>query len=321
MKRFILISGLGLIIGMFNINKSEAQLQVHVSVNIDVQPAWGPSGYNYAEYYYIPELNIYYDVIHQLFHFIDRGRWISTRFLPVTYSYYDFYSLYKVVINNVLDPWRYNRNHQRLYYSYCYNYAQIPIYCMNDHLYYRARNNYHGWVEPRYMPHNDGRPRSRDYAVHTQNGKISSNLRSSHANEALHNNPRSENTGSREISSMTNNRSATTRTTRPETSVSRSSANASRTSTSTATKRTSTSSPSNASTRSTSPSNVSTRNSSTSNVSTRSSSKNSSSSVSTGSSTRRASDSSVKSSSRDSKSTSSSNSRSGSSTRSERSKK
>jgi hypothetical protein len=188
MKRFILISSLGLMIGMFNINKSEAQIHVHVSINIDIQPAWGPSGYDYAEYYYIPELNIYYDVTHRLFYYLDRMRWVSAMFLPVEYSYYDFYSLYKVVINNVFEPWRYNRNHRHLYHRYCYNYTQVPVYFMRDHIYYRARNNCHGWVEPRYMPRNDGRPRSRDYAINIRNGRISQELRSASANEALRNN-------------------------------------------------------------------------------------------------------------------------------------
>ena len=170
MKKLIFILSLGLIFGMTNINKADAQ--VHVSINIDVQPAWGPSGYNYAEFYYIPEINVYYDVVGQMFYYNNRGRWISSIFLPVAYSRYDFYSLYKVVLNGVYHPWNYNRRHVNLYAGYRYNYAQMPIYYMTGPSYHRARINYHGWVEPRYMPRNHGRPNNRDYSMNTRNGRI-----------------------------------------------------------------------------------------------------------------------------------------------------
>ncbi|MDR2917068.1 MAG: hypothetical protein LBV74_19930 [Tannerella sp.] len=171
MKKLIFVLSLGLMIGMVNINKAEAQ--VHVSINIDLQPAWGPSGYNYAEFYYIPEINVYYDVVNQLFYYPNRGRWISSIFLLVAYSYYDFYSLYKVVLNGVHRPWKHNRRHVNMYSGYRYNYVQVPIFYMKEPRYNHARNNYHRWVEPRYMPRNDGRPNSREFAANTRNGRIS----------------------------------------------------------------------------------------------------------------------------------------------------
>ncbi|MDR2147633.1 MAG: hypothetical protein LBE91_14365 [Tannerella sp.] len=220
MKRFILVLSLGLMVGFFNVNKSEAQ--VHISINIDIQPAWGPSGYDYAEFYYIPELNIYYDVLNQLFYYLDGSRWIRTMYLPVAYSYYDFYSLYKVVLNNILDPWRYNRNHIGLYRSYCYNYRQVPIFYMTDTRYYRARENYRVWVEPRYMPQDNGRPRSRNFSTNTRNGRISAEYRSASANTALRNSGNSRSTtvnrsssssraGSSSSSSVGSSRSTTNR--------------------------------------------------------------------------------------------------------------
>jgi len=177
MKKLLFILGFGLLIGTANTHRAEAQ--VYVNINIDLHPAWGPSGYDYAEYYYIPEINVYYDVIHRLFIYPNRGRWISTMYLPVAYSYYDFYSLYKVVLNGVLRPWRFNRSHVRLYSSYCYNYHQIPIYYMPEPYYRVARSNYFVWVEPRHMPRNYGRPVYRDYAMNTRNGRISNEMRPS----------------------------------------------------------------------------------------------------------------------------------------------
>ena len=170
MKKLIFLLGLGLIIGMVNFNKAEAQ--VHVSINIDIQPAWGPSGYDFAEFYYIPEINVYYNVTNRTYYYLNGRRWVSGLYLPMAYSYYDFYSLYKVVINGVRNPWRHNRNHVRLYSGYYYNYAQVPIFYVMEPRYHRARVNYHGWVEPRYMPRNNGRPHSHDFNANTRTGKI-----------------------------------------------------------------------------------------------------------------------------------------------------
>ena len=176
MKKLLFILGLGLVIGMAHNNKVEAQ--VHVSVNIDIHPAWGPSGYNYVEYYYIPEINVYYDLINRVYYYPYRNRWVSAMYLPEPYWYYDFYSLYKVVLNGVARPWRHNRNHIHLYSGYCYNYAQVPIYYMSDARYRLARSNYYGWVEPRYMPRNYGRPMYANYSRNTRNGMINNNMRS-----------------------------------------------------------------------------------------------------------------------------------------------
>jgi len=204
MKKLLFILGFGLIVGMVNLNKVEAQ--VYVNINIDIHPAWGPSGYDYAEYYYIPEINIYYDVINRLYIYPNRGRWISSMYLPLAYSYYDFYSLYKVVLNGIFRPWRLNRSHINLYSGYCYNYFQVPIYYMREPHYHLARHNYYVWVEPRHMPHNNGRPLYRDYSMNQRNGRISNEMRSSNTPA------RRETTGARSDNTArnTNNRSATT---------------------------------------------------------------------------------------------------------------
>jgi hypothetical protein len=180
MKKLILILGIGWMIGMVSTDSAEAQ--VHVSVNINIQPAWGPSGYNYAEFYYLPEINVYYDVVHRLFYYRHRGRWLSALYLPERYCHYDFYSLYKVVLNGVHYPWTYNGRHRRSYRQYCYNYAQVPIFYMREPHYQNARNNFHVWVEPRHMPENNGRPRSHDFSTNTRNGRIGSDDRSTTKN-------------------------------------------------------------------------------------------------------------------------------------------
>lgn len=96
-----------------------AEAQVSVSLNIGIQPQWGPVGYDYARYYYMPEMNVYYDVSNRYYHYYDGRRWRSHRSLPSRYRHYDLYRTHKVVINES-SPWR-NHSH---YYDRYRNYSR-----------------------------------------------------------------------------------------------------------------------------------------------------------------------------------------------------
>ncbi|MFZ1731242.1 MAG: hypothetical protein WBQ23_11325 [Bacteroidota bacterium] len=94
-----------------------AQLQVGVSFNLDIQPAWGPTGYDYAEYYYLPDIEVYYDVPRHRFYFWEGGNWIYRSRLPSRYAHYDFYNSYKIVVND-RDPWHHHNKYRDKYSSY-----------------------------------------------------------------------------------------------------------------------------------------------------------------------------------------------------------
>jgi hypothetical protein len=73
--------------------------QVSVSVNIGLQPEWGPVGYDYVDYYYIPEYEVYYYVPERKFIYLDGGKWIFATSLPRRFGTVDLFHTYKVVIN------------------------------------------------------------------------------------------------------------------------------------------------------------------------------------------------------------------------------
>jgi hypothetical protein len=95
MKKLILFAMLGLASAM----ALPASAQVNVSINIGSQPKWGPSGYNYVDYYYMPEIESYYYVPTKRFVHYSGNRWVHTRSLPARYRNYDLYSGPKYVIN------------------------------------------------------------------------------------------------------------------------------------------------------------------------------------------------------------------------------
>jgi hypothetical protein len=123
MKKIILLSGL--LIGSFCLIQP-ATAQVHVNVNIGVQPAWGPAGYNYAAYYYLPDIEAYYSVSDRQFTYFDDGRWTSSTYLPGRCANYDLYSGYKVVING-RNPWNHFYDDRSRYSAFRYRHDQVVI--------------------------------------------------------------------------------------------------------------------------------------------------------------------------------------------------
>ena len=177
MKKIILLSIISA--GLLLVNKS-ADAQVRVSVNIGMQPAWGPSGYDYAEYYYLPEVEAYYSVPQRQFVYFDGGNWTFASSLPARCGNYDLYSGYKVVINE-RNPWSHFNNHRMQYAPYRYRHDQVVI---RD-----RRGDFYG------RPGYDIRGRGRDWGHNDRNnnydrrdGRNRDNDR--HDNGRWHNNDR-----------------------------------------------------------------------------------------------------------------------------------
>jgi len=88
------------LIGVLFLSFSYSQAQVSVNVNIGTPPAWGPAGYSDVRYYYLPDLETYYDVNTSNYVYLNNGRWVRTRSMSSAYRNYDLYSHYKVVLTN-----------------------------------------------------------------------------------------------------------------------------------------------------------------------------------------------------------------------------
>jgi hypothetical protein len=118
--------------------------QISVNFNIGVQPVWGPTGYDYVEYYYLPDIDCYYYVPMHRFYYLEGGRWIYRSSLPSRYGNYDLYNSYKVVVNE-RDPWRNDNVYRQKYASYKGRHDQQPIRDSRDSKYF---------VNPKHPQHN-----------------------------------------------------------------------------------------------------------------------------------------------------------------------
>ncbi|MBC7862641.1 MAG: hypothetical protein IAF38_06670 [Bacteroidia bacterium] len=91
--------------------------QVTVNVNIGSPPQWGPVGSTEVRYYYLPDVESYYDVPSAMFIYYEGGVWVHRDFLPVRYKNYDLFYGYKVVITDYRDdtPYIYFVEHKKKY--------------------------------------------------------------------------------------------------------------------------------------------------------------------------------------------------------------
>ena len=144
MKKIILCTAIFLSVAV--INNSSAQIRVSVNVNIGSQPNWGPVGYDYVEYYYLPDIEAYYYVPTRQFIYLSGGNWVFTYSLPARYGTYDLYTGYKVVINQP-KAYLYYPTHKVKYAKYRGNHSQVIIIKSNEAKYKRNghdNGNHHG---------------------------------------------------------------------------------------------------------------------------------------------------------------------------------
>ncbi len=128
--------------------QAEAQVRLNVNVNIG-RPAWGLPGEYEGDYYYLPEIDTYYDIPHRSFVYLSNGRWTIGASLPGIYSDYDLYGGYKVVINESR-PWYRGDYYRDRYHDYYVAYRR-PVIVDN-----RYPAHYGGkWKEKFYNGHDN----------------------------------------------------------------------------------------------------------------------------------------------------------------------
>lgn len=118
----ILIGACLLLTSFLFVPRTEAQVRIGLNINIGDQPAWRVPGYDYAEYYYMPEIETYYWVPRHQFIYFSNGQWVFSASLPSRYHDYDLYHGYKVVVNRP-NAYRYHDEDRRRYVNYPHYYG------------------------------------------------------------------------------------------------------------------------------------------------------------------------------------------------------
>ena len=135
---------------------ADAQVRLSLGVNISAQPEWGPVGYARAQYYYMPDIDAYYDVPAHQYVYYENNAWVHGRALPPRY-HFDKYNSYKVVVNQPR-PWEHQEQIRTRYASYRGHQGQAVIRDSHDQ---RYRNH---WKED--GRHDNGRHNGGDHHDH-----------------------------------------------------------------------------------------------------------------------------------------------------------
>ncbi|MFL9832243.1 hypothetical protein ACSV4D_16090 [Flavobacterium sp. ARAG 55.4] len=108
---------------MFLFAASTSQAQVSINVNVGtpvvVRPAWVPHNHVGIDYYYIPEIQSYYDVNASMYVYLNRGNWVRTRYVPVAYRNYDLSRAHRVALRGYhgIRPYSHFTNHKVKHYN------------------------------------------------------------------------------------------------------------------------------------------------------------------------------------------------------------
>jgi hypothetical protein len=106
-----------LVISCLSFRIADAQVGFRLNINIGNQPDWGPTGYDHVDYYYMPDVDAYYDVPTHQYVYYENNAWVHRTYLPARYRNYDVYNGYKVVVNRP-NPWLKNTYYRNTYAKY-----------------------------------------------------------------------------------------------------------------------------------------------------------------------------------------------------------
>ena len=70
---------------------TQAQVAVKVDRTYGISPKWAPTAPAKVNYYYLPDIETYYDVPAQRYIYLNNGTWTRTSVLPTRYRGYDLY--------------------------------------------------------------------------------------------------------------------------------------------------------------------------------------------------------------------------------------
>ncbi len=145
-RRIVMRTLLISIAALFVFTAADSQISINLGFNFESQPVWGPAGYDHVDYYYLPDIEVYYNVPQQRFYYYEGDVWISRASLPYRYRNYDFYTSYKVVVNE-REPYRNHRMYKEKYYSFRGNHSQQVIRDSRDSRYFRNKHHpeYKNW--------------------------------------------------------------------------------------------------------------------------------------------------------------------------------
>lgn len=105
-----------LVLGLL-LHFSTANAQVSVNVNLGTPPVWAPANPVKVQYYYLPEIDSYYDVPSKKFIYIRNGVWVRSVNLPGRYKNHKLRGSKIIYLTDYKGnaPYKYHKSHKVKY--------------------------------------------------------------------------------------------------------------------------------------------------------------------------------------------------------------
>jgi hypothetical protein len=97
---------------------SFSQAQVSINVNFGTPPVWAPAERVETQYYYLPDIDCYYDVPSAMFIYIKNGKWFRSASLPYRYRNYNLRGGQVIYLTDYRgnSPYIYHNKHREKYH-------------------------------------------------------------------------------------------------------------------------------------------------------------------------------------------------------------
>lgn len=135
---------LAIVITQFSLN-TKAQIAINVNLGTPIITNWYSNCPSQVQYYYLPEIECYFDVHHEVYVYYGPNGWIRSPYLPNYCSNYVINSGYYYPIDYCgATPYVYFNNHQNYYYKNHYRNYRNEYYGKGNAYGRRAQVAYQG---------------------------------------------------------------------------------------------------------------------------------------------------------------------------------
>jgi hypothetical protein len=112
MKKSIILSAI--VISSLLFSSAQAQIKLNVNINIGDQPTW-VANQDAADYYYLPDIDCYYDVKERVYVYREVNVWRRSPSLPPKYKNYDFRNKHAISIKGQDKPYLHHDQNKQKY--------------------------------------------------------------------------------------------------------------------------------------------------------------------------------------------------------------
>jgi hypothetical protein len=103
------------------VSETKAGTGIRSSVTGSMHSSRETTSYFESQYYYLPEIDLYYDIVNRWYIYFERNRWVYNSELPAMYRGYNLARGYKVLINEY-KPYLHASEYREQYRNYYNNY-------------------------------------------------------------------------------------------------------------------------------------------------------------------------------------------------------